>query len=338
MTRSELPREADEFLQSSAFAEKVDAQLAHSQVIGDRIEYHLDHSPRVDERIDRSASLRQRVVDEVLRSPYFGAKLYPTAGAATSYVVPNGAARPAGTDPADAPVPPADWLAGWGGYDVFHWGGKQDVGIMREVVAANGFTFSAGSRVLELGCSRGRMMRWLCDVAATSEIWGVDVVAEDVTWCHQNLSPPMHFATTTSFPHLPFEDGYFDLVYAGSVFTHISDLADAWVLELRRIVRPGGKLYLTVHDNNSVRILYDRGHVANNPWWREVMAEYEKVTEKRPLADFKTVVLLRGGPSMEQVFYDRDYIQQHWGRYLKYLALREEAYSAFQTALLFEKR
>jgi len=44
-------------------------------------------------------------------------------------------------------------------------------------------------------------------------------------WCQQRMSPLFKFATTTSFPHLPFEDGYFDFVYAGSVFTHITDLA-----------------------------------------------------------------------------------------------------------------
>ena len=50
----------------------------------------------------------------------------------------------------------------------------------------------------------------------------------------------MNFATVTTAPHLPFADGYFDFAYCSSVFTHISDLADAWLLELRRIVRSGG--------------------------------------------------------------------------------------------------
>lgn len=29
---------------------------------------------------------------------------------------------------------------------------------------------------------------------------------------------------------LKFADGYFDVIYGGSVFTHIDDLADAWFL------------------------------------------------------------------------------------------------------------
>jgi ubiquinone/menaquinone biosynthesis C-methylase UbiE len=63
------------------------------------------------------------------------------------------------------------------------------------------------------------------------------------------------FANTTTLPHVPYEDNYFDLIYAGSVFTHIADLADAWLLELKRILRPGGMLYVTVHDDHTLEVL-----------------------------------------------------------------------------------
>jgi ubiquinone/menaquinone biosynthesis C-methylase UbiE len=46
----------------------------------------------------------------------------------------------------------------------------------------------------------------------------------------------------TILPHLPFEDRSFDVVYAGSVFTHIDDLAQTWFLELRRVLHAGGML------------------------------------------------------------------------------------------------
>jgi ubiquinone/menaquinone biosynthesis C-methylase UbiE len=68
-------------------------------------------------------------------------------------------------------------------------------------------------------------------------MWGVDINARHINWCQLNLRPPFSFATTTTAPQLPFEDGYFDLIYSGSVFTQLSDLADAWILELRRVVR-----------------------------------------------------------------------------------------------------
>jgi SAM-dependent methyltransferase len=279
---------------------------------------------------------RQNIVDTVLRSPYFPAKLYPTAGSELSFAVPFDRTR-AGRR-AELPVPPDDWLVNWGGVEVFTVGGRNDVTIMRDVAAAAGYSFPEGTRVLEFGVSRGRMIRWLSDVAERGDVWGVDVVADDVRWCQQFLGEPFHFLTNTSYPYLPFEERSFDFVYAGSVFTHVSDLADAWIMELIRLTRPGGMLYLTFHDNRSVEILHERGHAKNNPWWRDVMAEFDRVTGGKPLDQFETVVLLRGGPSAEQVFYDRDYLLHHLGRLpIELVSIREEAYSAFQTALLLRR-
>ena len=63
-------------------------------------------------------------------------------------------------------------------------------------------------------------------------------------------------------PHLPFEDRSFGLVYCGSLFTHIDDLAEAWLAELHRVLRPGGRLYFSIHDQHSVRILEGEGDPA----------------------------------------------------------------------------
>ena len=98
------------------------------------------------------------------------------------------------------------------------------------------------------------MLRWLHDVSDSCEIWGTEIrFRAGSLGVKQYLSPPFHFATTTTSPHLPFEDRYFGLIYAGSVFTHIDDLADAWFLELRRALRPGGRLFITVHDRGHHR-------------------------------------------------------------------------------------
>jgi SAM-dependent methyltransferase len=53
-------------------------------------------------------------------------------------------------------------------------------------------------------------------------------------------------------PPLPFEDASFDLVYSISVFTHLDEeMQDAWLNELKRVLRPGGILIITVHGLNA---------------------------------------------------------------------------------------
>ena len=65
----------------------------------------------------------------------------------------------------------------------------------------------------------------------------------------------VHAVRNRGIPTLPFPDGYLDCVVAFSVFTHI-DLDDiAGLLELRRVVKPAGHIYLTIHDQASWTLL-----------------------------------------------------------------------------------
>jgi SAM-dependent methyltransferase len=92
------------------------------------------------------------------------------------------------------------------------------------------------------------------ELAPEAELWGIDIWSSAILWCQDHLTPQCHFATGTMTPHLPFEDRSLDLVYCGSLFTHIDDLAETWFLELRRVLRPGGRLYFSINDHSAVRV------------------------------------------------------------------------------------
>jgi SAM-dependent methyltransferase len=172
------------------------------------------------------------------------------------------------------------------------------------------------------------MIRWFKDLAETREVWGVDIAAELVVWCQQNLSPPFRFATTTSFPHLPFEDRYFDLIYASSVFTHIADLADAWLLELKRLLRPGGRLFATIMEKGTWK--EEDMHRLFGPHITSEILSLAKL-------DFAMFTVSRK-PAHAQVFYDLDYLRKHWGRFLNVLSVAPGFMGHRQTAVLLEKQ
>jgi len=176
------------------------------------------------------------------------------------------------------------------------------------------------------------MLRCLVDVAEHHEVWGVDINAESISWCEANLSPPFHFLTSTTMPSLPFEDQAFGLVYAGSVFTHISELAETWLAELRRITRPGGYLYLTIQDQSYIEST--RADSAEQGWADLVRSSTDVLD--RLGRDYSMVALGRATKSA-MVFHDRDSLARSWGRLLEVVEFVDRAYY-HQTAVVLRRR
>jgi SAM-dependent methyltransferase len=99
--------------------------------------------------------------------------------------------------------------------------------------------------VLDFGCGCGRVTRYWNEF--TGAVCGSDVNTHAIEWCRANLTFA-GFETNALAPPLAFEDDSFDLVYALSVFTHLTaELQLAWRNELRRVLRPGGTFLLTTH-------------------------------------------------------------------------------------------
>ncbi len=271
--------------------------------------------------------------DRIIQNPYVTGKVFPLQEDKEYFILekPN-PVDSRSSAAADLPVPPPELREGYGKTEEEYLdSGRKDVEKMLEVLAQAGENSQTLSKVLELGCAAARMLRFYPYHQNKSEIWGVDIMSRNISWCQNNLSPRIQFATTTSAPHLPFEDNYFDLVYCGSVFTHISDLADAWFLELRRILRKGGYMYITIHDESSIKILLD---------------EYKDVSYLVPMIqdiDAKTSILSKDYASFSinsdpysQVFYDAEYLIEKWSLFAKFVSRTERAYG-YQTALLFRK-
>jgi SAM-dependent methyltransferase len=234
---------------------------------------------------------------------------------------------------ASRPVPPKEtWISEKYGKtaDEYLASGRRDTQDMLDVLERAGVSLEDQGHVLEFGCGDGRMIRCLEHLAAGREIWGVDVDAGRIVWCKQNLSPPFHFLTTTTVPHLPFEDRYFGFVYAGSVFTHIDDLADAWIAEIRRVLRPGGKLFMTVHLENDVALLNDKHRASGLARLLRSHPEYDRFVR----SDFDTFTIGRSSDSY--VFYDLDYLRKSLEPLFRILSVTSEV-RLYQNALLLER-
>jgi SAM-dependent methyltransferase len=231
--------------------------------------------------------------------------------------------------------------------------GLRHLMTMVDILSKDGARAEDLQTVLDFGCGAGRLLRFFPRRTSGQELWGVDINAEYMTWCQNHLSPPFLFATTTTLPHLPFEDNYFDLVYCGSVFTHVTDLADAWFLELRRVLRKGGRLYVTIQDNATMETLLARSRATElnsgkspNRWVKidgdpgtslgllRAISEAEKAVS----ASSKNYATFSFSTDpYSNIFYDRQFLIDKWSRFADVVSVTPAAYGC-QTALLCRKK
>jgi SAM-dependent methyltransferase len=173
------------------------------------------------------------------------------------------------------------------------------------------------------------MMRHLPAFLPRAELWGVDVNADLMRWCSHNLGSIATFATTTLVPHLPFVDEFFDVVISCSVFPHIDDLQVAWLLELGRLLRPGGVVYLTIHDEHTVSLL-DSSY--STCWLASHMREQPLYRKHKDAFD----MLVAGRGTDAQVFYRGDYFRSLVPGLFRTSAYVKEAY-IYQSGVVLER-
>jgi SAM-dependent methyltransferase len=208
--------------------------------------------------------------------------------------------------------------------------GQASSGFIRSILKREGVALVPGHAILEWGCAGGRVLRHFAPEAVHSEVWGIDQDGPSITWCKRNLSPPFKFMTCTALPHLPFEDNTFTLVYAGSVFTHILHLMDAWVMEFRRILKPGGLALFTVHDEHTWEYLATREG-------QKRIVDPDRLEEFTGTLNHEVSFLYAGGSWSSVVSFLRsDWIKREWGRYLEVVSL-EPLSESYQTTVVLRK-
>jgi SAM-dependent methyltransferase len=143
------------------------------------------------------------------------------------------------------PLPPARLRAQVGPLhaeaDFFLRSGKHNADLIRDLLREDGSSIEGMDALLDWGCGCGRVLRHWSDLPRT-RVLGCDITPKMVEWCNENL-PFAEASVNELSPPLPYEDATFDLVYAFSVMTHLSeDLQHAWIQESRRVLKPGGYL------------------------------------------------------------------------------------------------
>jgi SAM-dependent methyltransferase len=177
-----------------------------------------------------------------------------------------------------------------------------------------------GGTVMDWGCRDCRVLRHFAAEAQEGDFWGVDQHGPSIEWAKEHLAPPFKFVTCSAYPHLPFEDRTFDVIFGLSVFTHIVALADAWLMEMRRILKPGGYGLFSVHDEHTWQLL------SQNEATREQFALTPEDIGKAASGDLVVI----DGPDLPSeyvnVFHSTARIKREWGQYFEIVSIQPGFY------------
>jgi SAM-dependent methyltransferase len=104
----------------------------------------------------------------------------------------------------------------------------------------------ADASVLDFGCGWGRLTRYFARDVAPGRLYGCDPVEGILDVCRANRVPATVARSGFLPDRLPFDER-FDLAFAFSVFTHLSEEAHTRSLQaLHRSLREGGLLIVTI--------------------------------------------------------------------------------------------
>ena len=223
-----------------------------------------------------------------------------------------------------------------------HWlSGLGDYANILSRLSSHDIALAQDARVFDFGCASGRVLRHFLCQSEGLELWGADINHRNVEFVRRFLAPSLRVFQSSVLPQLPLEDNSFALVYAFSVFTHIDDGELAWLLELRRILQPGGVAYITLHTDHTWKIMSPK-----LPIYAALMNMREQLPElnlrpemfQQPMPAERFVVAAKTGMVYNvNIFHATDYIRATWGRFFDIVDVYREG-SGYQDVVLLRKR
>lgn len=228
-----------------------------------------------------------------------------------------------------APIPATINREGYSGENhLAYWlSGLTEYRRITAMAAAHGVT---GGQYFDFGGSTGRVFRHFHFQSGDWRVWSSDFKITSVEWNIANMPPAIRVFQNAYLPILPMEDGSLDLITAMSVFTHIDETETGWLMELRRILRPGGLAIVTIHSEDTwlhmpqtLRDVIER--------FSPDLAAQPVLPPGRSVSNFRT-----DDPYRCNTFHTTDFVRHQWSRYFEVCSFIPRA-SGAQTAVILRK-
>jgi ubiquinone/menaquinone biosynthesis C-methylase UbiE len=147
-------------------------------------------------------------------------------------------------------------------------------------------------KILDAGCGRGFYLQALTLYDFPKEIVGVDINDAYLVKAKAACKDKRVRIQKSDIYKLPFHDNYFDMIICSEILEHLPDDKKG-LLEIKRVLKPGGALLVTVPNANFPFLwdplnwvlmrLFDT-HINKNVWWLAGMwADHERLYTKKEI-------------------------------------------------------
>jgi SAM-dependent methyltransferase len=210
--------------------------------------------------------------------------------------------------PAEVPLPPDELIARVGNVNEDAVRAYVRIGVEQRRLVEHYLPDTwdwTGKTLLDWGSGAGRLLRQFGDEAGQMQLIGADIDAPSIEWMRANL-PDVEAVVVGLEPHIDLPDASVDVVTGFSVMTHITDYWAGWLLEVRRVLRPGGVALLSYISSTYGPTLLDGE-------WDEDGIGMLVLRYARPWS--------QGGPD---VVHSSWWVRAHWGRAFEIVSLEPD--------------
>ena len=159
------------------------------------------------------------------------------------------------------------------GYGGFKYDGRW-IPIAEDIV--HHYNLKSGSKVLDIGCAKGFLVKDLLNVCPGLEVYGIDISKYAILNCEKEVIGRLHIGDAAS---LPFPDNSFDLALSINTIHNLDRQGCIKALnEMSRIAPKGGYVQVDAYRNSEEEaifldwVLTAKTHGTPN-FWKEILDE-----------------------------------------------------------------
>ena len=217
---------------------------------------------------------------------------------------------------------------------------------VKDYCDALGNTIVPESKVLDFGVGWGRILRFFLKDVAIENLYGVDVDPDILKVCHDTGVPGKLNQVN---PQGPFShaDNMFDLVYAYSVFSHLSESVHIkWLREIRRVLKLGGVFVGTTERRDFITFCASLSKKnVETPWHKTLQIAFPD--PERTLREFDEgnfiYAATGGGDHRSSDFYGeavipKSYVKKVWTKYFNFIDFLDDPKQFWQAVIVMQKK